>query len=82
MTKIGFPLDQVRKGSQVIIVELPQDKHQAKLIRLGLHKGQTIKCLEKLPGGTIIIQKSRQEIALGVSLARTILVAYTHTEHR
>jgi Fe2+ transport system protein FeoA len=50
------------------------------LIRLGVVKGEFIRCLERLPGGTVVIQKHRQEIAIGVTLAKTILVAHVHAE--
>ena len=45
------------------------------MIRLGILKGQLVRCLERLPGGTIVIEKNRQEIAVGVALAKAILVA-------
>jgi Fe2+ transport system protein FeoA len=33
-----------------------------------------VKCLERLPGGTIVLQKNRQQIALGHKLARQVVV--------
>ncbi len=45
------------------------------MIRLGLVQGHLVKCLERLPGGTIVVQNNRQELALGVSLAKGILVS-------
>lgn len=69
-------LNRVPKGSRLIVMEIPEGKARSQLIRLGVTKGEFIRCLERLPGGTIVIQKHRQEIAIGVSLARTILVAY------
>lgn len=71
-----IPLHKVPKGSRVIIVDIPEGKSKDQLIRLGILKGELVKCLETLPGGTIVIEKNRQEIAIGVSLARTILVVY------
>ena len=50
------------------------------MIRLGILKGQLVRCLERLPGGTVVIEKNRQEIAIGVALARLILVVYTGTD--
>ena len=38
--------------------------------------GEVVRCIERLPGGTIVIEKNRQEIAIGASLARTIVVDF------
>lgn len=76
----SLPLHQVPKGSRVVIIDIPDGKSKDQLIRLGILKGEFVKCLERLPGGTIVIEKNRQEIAIGVTLARTILVAYANTE--
>ena len=73
-----FPLDSAKKGITVKIVEIPDGKSRAQLIRLGIVRGHLIRCLERLPGGTIVVQNNRQEVALGVGLARSILV----TEYR
>lgn len=69
-----FSLDSVKKGTTVRIVEIPDGKSRAQLIRLGLVCGHLVRCLERLPGGTIVVQNNRQEVALGVGLAKTILV--------
>ena len=81
MKTIPIPLLQVARGSRLIILEIPDGRAKAQLIRLGVVKGQFIRCLERLPGGTIVIQKHRQEIAIGAALARSILVAYASSEH-
>ena len=39
-------------------------------------RGEIIKCVERLPGGTVVVEKNRQEIAIGSSLAEAILVDY------
>jgi len=80
MKTAHIPLHQVKKGSRLVIVEIPEGRSRSQLIRLGVVKGEFIRCLERLPGGTVVIQKHRQEIAIGVTLARTILVAYVNTE--
>jgi ferrous iron transport protein A len=77
-SKAIFPLDSARKGATVKIVEIPEGKSRAQLIRLGFVQGHLIRCLERLPGGTVVVQNKRQEVAMGVGLARSILV----TEHR
>lgn len=75
-------MHQVKKGSRAVVVETPEGQNRSKLIRLGVIKGEFIRCLERLPGGTVVIQKHRQEIAIGVALARTILVAYANAEEQ
>jgi len=77
-----IPLHQVRKGSLLVVLEIPEGRSRSQLIRLGVVKGEFIRCLERLPGGTVVIQKHRQEIAIGVTLARTILVAYVNTQEQ
>lgn len=76
----SLPLHQVPKGSRVVIIDIPDGKNKDQLIRLGILKGEFVKCLERLPGGTVVIEKNRQEIAIGVTLAKTIIVAYANTE--
>jgi Fe2+ transport system protein FeoA len=73
-------LHEVKKGSRLVVIEIPEGQSRSKLIRLGVVKGEFIRCLERLPGGTVVIQKHRQEIAIGVTLARTIVVAYVNAE--
>jgi ferrous iron transport protein A len=77
-----IPLHQVPKGSRLVVIEIPEGRSRTQLIRLGVVKGEFIRCLERLPGGTVVIQKHRQEIAIGATLARTILVAYVNAEGR
>ncbi|MFA3781540.1 ferrous iron transport protein A [Melioribacteraceae bacterium 4301-Me] len=48
---------------------------KAQLIRLGIAEGDVVKCIERLPGGTVIIQKNRQEIAIGLELAKKIKIS-------
>lgn len=56
-------------------MEVPEGKRKSQLIRLGIVKGEFIRCLERLPGGTIVIEKNRREIAIGMTLAKLILVS-------
>jgi Fe2+ transport system protein FeoA len=69
-------LNKIPKGSRVWIVHVPEGKAKNQLIRLGILKGEFIRCLERLPGGTVVIEKNRREIAIGMSLAKSIFVAY------
>ena len=68
-------LDKVKKGSVFIIKTLPVDEIRFQLMRMGISEGDKVFCLERLPGGTIVLQKKRQEIAIGSELAKTILVS-------
>lgn len=67
-------LDKAKKGTAVTIIKLPTGNIRVQLIRLGITEGDTIKCIERLPGGTIVVQKNRQEIAVGYDLAKKIKV--------
>lgn len=70
-------LDARRRNSGTI-VSLPADAAlRSQCIRLGLSIGSAFTCLERLPGGTIVVETSRQEIALGNALARAIGIAIT-----
>ncbi len=71
---INTTLDKTRKGTLCTIVCLPTGVTKIQLIRMGISEGDTITCIERLPGGTIVIQKTRQEIALGFELAKNIQV--------
>ena len=75
-----LPLHKIHKGSRVWIVKVPDGKAKSQLIRLGFSKGEFIRCLERLPGGTVVIEKNRREIAIGMSLAKSIFVAYANTK--
>jgi Fe2+ transport system protein FeoA len=67
-------LSTVSKGSSLRVIDIPAGVEGTRLIRLGMVKGAVIKCVERLPGGTVVIGINRQEIAIGASLAKTILV--------
>ncbi len=67
-------LDKVKKGNFLTIVNLPSGLIKVQLMRLGILEGDKLFCLERLPGGTIIIQKNRQEIAIGYELAKQIKI--------
>jgi ferrous iron transport protein A len=69
-------LNTVARGKRVVVVKVPDGRTKSQLIRLGILQGVFIKCLQRLPGGTMLVEKNRQEIAIGVSLASTIMVSY------
>lgn len=67
-------LDKAKKGTYVTILTLPSGVIKVQLIRLGITEGTKVFCMERLPGGTIVLQRNRQEIAIGFDLAKKIKV--------
>ena len=70
----SFPADRLTSGQLARVHFLPEGDFRARFIRLGIHEGEQVRCLERLPGGTIVLQKNRQQIAIGHELAHRILV--------
>lgn len=65
----------LRKNERATIAGLPTDSLlRSQCIRLGLSIGAECTCIERLPGGTVVVQSHRQEIALGRDLAATIRI--------
>lgn len=58
----------------MLIHALPKGGMRTQFIRLGLHEGEKVTCYERLPGGTIVLQKHRRQIAIGERLAREIMM--------
>lgn len=73
-------LDKSKKGISLKIVKLPDGTYKSQLIRLGISEGDTLQCLQRLPGGTVVVQKHRQEIAVGFDLAKKIKVLFLTNE--
>ena len=67
-------LSAIRKGGRVQIESLPEGEIRSQFIRIGLTEGAIVSCLERLPGGTLVLEQSRQEVAVSGSLADSILV--------
>ncbi len=76
VTENGVPLSSVVRGSRLIVTNIPEGRGRTQLIRLGIMRGEVVTCAERLPGGTVVVEKNRQEVAIGSSLAETILVDY------
>src|SRR5271169_4273173 len=70
----AIPLINVSAGQCLTIVSLPEGVLRAQFIRVGIHEGERVQCLERLPGGTIVLKKKRQHIAIGHQLAKNIYV--------
>ncbi len=68
-------LATMAKGTRGRIERLPGGEIRSHFIRIGLVEGAIISCMEKLPGGTIVLEFSRQEVALSGDLARSIEVS-------
>lgn len=79
-TQRKIPLHKSHTGQWIRIISLPHGVTGAQFVRLGISEGEKVKCLERLPGGTVIIQKNRQQIAIGHQLARQIFVIILHDE--
>jgi Fe2+ transport system protein FeoA len=72
--KNTFSLNLSKSGQVLRIEKMPSGILGSQFVRLGIHKGEKIKCLERLPGGTIVLQKGRQQIAVGHQLTKQITV--------
>ena len=68
-------LSSIHRGSRVRIAELPLGTMRSQLIRIGLMEGTVVECLERLPGGTLVLLHSRQEVAVSTELAASITVS-------
>ncbi len=73
----AVPLIDVSAGQYLTIVSLPEGVLRAQFIRVGIHEGERVQCLERLPGGTVVLKKNRQHIAVGHQLAKNIFVILT-----
>jgi Fe2+ transport system protein FeoA len=69
-------LSSAKTGQFLRIVSLPHGQMKSQFIRLGIHEGERVQCLECLPGGTIVLKKSRRHIAIGNELAKEIQVTF------
>ncbi len=67
-------LSDARPGMELEVYKLPDDSIKAHFVRLGVTEGTKVKCAYKLPGGTVVISKRHQEIAVGSEIAKKIIV--------
>lgn len=61
-------------GQWLRIHSIPPGLLHAQFVRFGIQEGERVQCIERLPGGTIVLQKNRQQIAIGHLLADQIMV--------
>ena len=73
-------LSSAKTGQYIKIVEIPHGQLRSQFIRLGIHEGERMQVLERLPGGTIVLKKYRRHIAIGHELAKQIQVTF-HEEN-
>ena len=69
-----LPLTDAPRGRILEVMTVPAGRSREQLIRLGILQGERIRCIQRLPGGTVLVEKNRQEIAIGVQLAASIMV--------
>jgi len=67
-------LDKAKKGQLVKITGIPNELIRARAIRFGISEGAVVTCREIVPAGPVVVAMNKQEIAIGRSLARVILV--------
>ncbi|MBM4175798.1 MAG: ferrous iron transport protein A [Ignavibacteria bacterium] len=71
---MSFTLDKAAPGQNLVISFLPNGVIKSQLIRFGICEGERVRCMDRIFGGTVILQKNRLEIALGYDLAKSITV--------
>jgi Fe2+ transport system protein FeoA len=74
-------LDKVNYGETIEIINIEDKNIRAQAIRLGISEGSRLFCSVKLPAGPIILQRNRQEVAIGRSLAKRIKILRRLGEH-
>lgn len=67
-------LDCVRKGDRMEIVSVDDELARVQALRFGMAEGACVECVTRIPAGPLVIKSGRQEIAVGRSLAKRILV--------
>jgi len=67
-------LEQAKTGDKLIIKKIRDSQTRIKAIRFGVMEGVEVTCTENLPYGPVVIQRGRQELAVGRGLARRIKV--------
>lgn len=67
-------LDRIKRGKMCCIKRLPQGIVKDQTIRFGLTEGKEVRCQAVIPGGPVVLEVDRQEIALGRNLAKQIVI--------
>lgn len=67
-------MDEAKKGQIIRVTGIPDELTRVQAIRLGISEGTVVTCREIVPAGPVVVARNKQEIAIGRSLARTIVV--------
>ena len=67
-------LDKAKKGQTMLIKSIPDSLIRAQAIRFGINEGAVVTCREVVPAGPVIVERHKQEIAIGRNLAKSITV--------
>ena len=67
-------LEDAPKKINLEIIAINQEKLSSDAMRFGIEPGESVRIINKLPGGPIVIQRNEQQIAIGRELARAIEV--------
>ena len=67
-------LDRMKRGKMCCIKSLPQGMVKDQTIRFGLTEGKEVTCQAVIPGGPVVLEVDRQEIAFGRNLAKQIVI--------
>jgi ferrous iron transport protein A len=73
-------LAKATSGEMVKIHSIPRGLIYTQFVRFGIGEGERVLCVERLPGGPIVLKKNRQEIAVGHKLAEQISVVIVRME--
>lgn len=68
-------LTEIKRGELVYLVRIDNEDTKTQFIRFGISEGSTLKCLEKIPFGPLMLRHNNQEIAVGREVARSIIVS-------
>lgn len=67
-------MDKVKRGDLIKIISIGEAGVRDNALRMGIDEGSILICGEVIPAGPIVLRKNRQEVAIGRSLARNIVV--------
>ena len=67
-------LDKAIKGQTMVIKSIPDSLIRAQAIRFGINEGAVVTCRGVIPAGPVIVERQKQEIAIGRGLAKSITV--------
>lgn len=66
-------LNEIKSGQNFKVALIPQELKTI-LMRLGICEGEELSCINKIPGGPIVLVKDLQEIAIGENYSKRIEV--------